>query len=490
MSETIETDVIVLGAGPVGENVADRTRAAGLDTVIVERELVGGECSYWACVPSKVLLRSAAALRDAKALPGAAEAVTGELDPQAVFARRDRFVGDWDDSGGADWLASIDARLLRGTGRFDGPKRVVVTDDAGAETLVVARHAVVVATGSEPVVPPIPGLAEVRPWGSREATGAHEVPARLAVVGGGVVAVEMATAYAGFGSEVTIIQRGTLLHGFEDFAGEAVAAGLEALGARVLLGKQVARASRDADGTVTLELDDGTRVEADEVLVATGRRPRTGDLGLETLGLEPGAKLDVDDSLAVPTASGGWLYAVGDVNGRAPLTHQGKYEARAVGDGIAARVRGDAPELGPWGADAATADHRAVPQVVFSSPEVAAVGLTESAARAAGFSVRAVEVPLTSAQGAQIHVDGADGRAKLVVDARDGLVLGATFVGDDVAELLHAATVAIVGQVSVRRLWHAVPAFPSVSEVWLRLLEALGRESARGADGGLTAAAS
>lgn len=472
-----EVDVVVLGAGPVGENVADRARAGGLQTVIVERELVGGECSYWACIPSKTLLRSAAALRAAQRVPGAAEAITGSLDVPAVLRRRDHWVSDWTDTGAVGWLDSVGIELERGSGRLDGPRRVVVDRPDGTEVALVARHAVVVSTGSDPAVPSIPGLAECRPWTSRDATSVQHPPARLAIIGGGVVATEMATAFAGFGTEVTVLVRSRLLGGFEPFVGEAVAAGLRGLGASVRLGVEPTKVERTAAGEVVVTLDDGSSVTADEVLVATGRTPRTRSIGLDTVGLEPGAWLEVDETMLVHGAAGDgdWLYATGDVNHRALLTHQGKYQARAAGDAIAARAAGTPVDASPWGVHTATADHRAVPQVVFAEPECAAVGLTEAAARDAGIEVRLGDVALESASGAGILADGYEGRARLVVDAAQGVVVGATFVGQDVAELLHAASTAIVGEVPVDRLWHAVPAFPTMSEVWLRLLEDLGR---------------
>lgn len=475
-----EVDVVVIGAGPVGENVADRARAAGLEVVIVERELVGGECSYWACVPSKTLLRSAAALRAAQRVPGAAEAITGDLDVGAVLRRRNAFVSDWSDDGGAKWLASVGIDLERGHGRLDGPRRVVVDRADGTTVTLVARHAVAVATGSDAAIPAIDGLADARPWTSREATSAQAAPARLAVIGGGTVAVEMAAAYAGFGSEVTVLARSGLLSNQEPFAGEGVADGLRELGVTVHLHTSPERVERNDADEVVIDLPDGRRIVADEVLVATGRTPRTRHLGLETVGLEPGDWIAVDDTLLAHGADGDgdWLYAVGDVTHRALLTHQGKYQARAAGDVIAARAAGAAVDDARWGVHVATADHAAVPSVIYAEPEVASVGLTEAAAREAGLSVRTVEVGLDSVSGTGIHSDGPAGRAKLVIDTDRDVVVGATFVGQDVAELLHAATIAVVGEVPVRRLWHAVPAFPSVSEIWLRLLEALGRPEA------------
>ncbi|MFE2771241.1 dihydrolipoyl dehydrogenase family protein [Microbacterium resistens] len=469
-----EYDLIVLGGGPVGENVADRVVQAGLTAVIVESELVGGECSYWACMPSKALLRPAQALRSAKRVQGSAEAVTGGLDVRAVLARRNGFASDWSDDGQVGWLRSAGIDLVRGHGRLVGPREVEVATADGERRTLHARHAVAISTGSDAVVPDIPGLRDAGPWTSREATSAQEVPASLAVIGGGVVAVEMATAYAALGSDVTVIARHGLLGGMEAFAGERVAEGLRELGVDVRMDTGVERVERREDAVVVTT--DAGEVVASEVLVATGRRARTEDLGLETVGLEPGAWIRTDDTLRVPGVDG--LYAVGDVNGRVLLTHQGKYQARAAGDAIAARALGEPVDERPWGRYVATADAAAVPQVVFSEPEVAAVGLTEAAAREAGRRVRAVDVEFSSVAGAGLHEDGYRGRARMIVDEGRGVLLGVTMAGPDVAELIHAATIAVVGEVPLARLWHAVPSYPTMSEVWLRLLEAYGRDSA------------
>jgi pyruvate/2-oxoglutarate dehydrogenase complex dihydrolipoamide dehydrogenase (E3) component len=466
-------DVIVIGAGPVGENVADRTRAAGLTTAVVEHQLVGGECSYWACMPSKALLRPVAALADAQAVAGSREAVTGGLDVAAVLARRDEFTAHWKDDGQVGWLNSIGAILVRGHGRLTGTRQVEVDTPDGGRRRLTARHAVAVCTGTGALVPDLPGVTQAKPWTSREATSAHKAPGRLAVVGGGVVGVEMATAWRALGSEVTMLIRGTgLLPRMEPFVGELIAERLTEAGVTVRTGVNVAGLDRPAsDGPVSVLLDDGQRVEADEVLFAVGRTPSTDDLGLESIGLQPGSWLNVDDTCRVQAVEGDWLYAVGDVNSRALLTHQGKYQARMAGAAIGATAHGTPLDTRPWGAHVATADRLAVPQVVFSDPEAASVGMTADEAHRDGRRVRVVDYDLGGVAGASLYADGYRGRARMVVDLDRGVLLGATFVGAGIAELLHSATVAVAGEVPIERLWHAVPSYPTISEIWLRLLE-------------------
>lgn len=468
-------DLIVIGAGPVGENVADRAVQGGLSAVIVESELVGGECSYWACMPSKGLLRAGAVLREARDVDGAKQAVSSPLDVAGVLRRRDTLTHDWNDSSQVEWLSSAGIDLVRGHGRLVGVKQVEVTDADGNITRLTARHAVAVCTGTAALLPDTPGLAEIAPWTSREATSAQEIPASLAIIGGGVVAAEMATAYADLGAEVTLVVRGTLLAANEPFAGELVGRALEERGVRILRHTNVVSAQRVGDEK-ELELSDGTRIRAAEVLVATGRVPRTEELGLDAVGLVPGEWLAVDDTMLVTGTD--WLYGVGDVNHRALLTHQGKYQARAAGDVIAARATGGPIDDAPWGVHVATADHEAVPQVTFTDPEVASIGFTEAAAKAAGRRIRVLDYDLSWIAGAATRADDYRGQARAIVDEDAGTIIGATFVGEDVAELLHSATIAVVGQVPIARLWHAVPSYPTLSEVWLRLLEAYGRPSA------------
>jgi pyruvate/2-oxoglutarate dehydrogenase complex dihydrolipoamide dehydrogenase (E3) component len=509
-------DVIVIGGGPVGENAADRAGRTGLSVALVEAELVGGECSYWACIPSKTLLRPGAVRAEARGVPGVG--VDDGLDVPAILARRDTMVSDWDDSGQVSWVEGAGITLVRGLGRIVGPRLVEVVaeesdadpDDLPRARRLEARHAVIVASGSVPVLPNVPGLADVNPWTSREATAVEEVPESLAIVGGGVVATEMAVAFADLGSRVTVLSRGGLLGRTEPWAGESVAASLRELGVDVRIGVATESVEALPDGGTRLALGavgshgsgdassgadvpDLAPVTASRVLVATGRVPRTHDLGVDAVGLTPGRALDVDDTMLVQglaeDAGAGWLYACGDVTGRVATTHQGKYQGRVAGDVVAARFgdadTADAPTAGelppavgaapePWTRYAASADAVASPQVVFTRPEVAAVGHTEASAREAGIDVRVLRYDLANVAGASVRAEDYAGTAQLVVDTAREVVVGATFVGPDAAEMLHAATVAVVGEVPLRRLWHAVPSYPTVSEVWLRFLEEYG----------------
>ena len=405
----------------------------------------------------------------------AREAVSGSIDAAAVFGRRDRYVSNWDDAGQADWVAGIGAVLVRGHGRLDGPRRVAVTAAGGEVSVLTARHAVVICTGSRAALPDLPGMAEARPWTNRNATDSSLVPKRLAVIGAGGVGVEMATAWNGLGTGVTLLARGSgLLPRMEPFVGELIRRGLRESGVVVRAGVSVTKLRRpDPGGPVTLELSDGGDLEVDEVLFATGRAPLTDDIGLLTVGLIPGSWLDVDDTCRVRAVDDDWLYAAGDANHRALLTHEGKYQARIAGAAIAARAAGHPLDTAPWGAHAATADHYAVPQVFFTDPEAAAVGLSAEQAERAGHRVHTVDVEIGDVvMGAKLYADGYTGRARMVVDVEHGYLLGVTLVGPGVSELLHSATIAVAGRVPIDRLWHAVPCFPTISELWLRLLEA------------------
>ena len=463
-------DVIVIGGGSTGQNVAQRTARAGLSTVVVEAERVGGECSYWACMPSKALLRPIDAVQAARRVRGVrVDAVALEVDQ--VLQRRDSFVSDWDDEGQVRWLDGEGIALRRGLGRIVGERRVSIEDGASE---IVAKQAVVVCSGSHAALPAIDGIDRMGAWTSREATSAREIPDRMVIIGGGVVGCEMATAFQGLGSQVTMLVRDAgLLPRSEPFARDLVAAALREAGVVLHTGVSSASATRDPRG-VHITLADGRTIDGDEVLVATGRRPNTGDLGLESVGIEPGAPLDAADSGMVAGVTGGWLWAAGDVTQWPRLTHIGKYHARACGDAIVARSRGEAVDRAPWSAHRATALHASVPQVVFTDPQVASVGLTAAEAADRQSAVRVVDVDLSDVAGTSLQGSGPAGKARMIVDTDREVVLGMTLVGQDVGELLHAATGAVVGEVPFRRLWHAVPSYPTVSEVWLRLLEAYG----------------
>lgn len=459
-------DVLVLGGGPAGENAGDRAARTGLRVAIIERELLGGECSYWACMPSKALLRPGEVLATALRTPGVAAAVTGEIDVAAALERRNALASHWDDAGQVEWAEGAGLEVIRGHGRLAGERRVVVTAADGTETEYEAAKAVVVATGTAAAMPPIAGLAEVAPWDNRDITTAEEIPGRLVVLGGGVVGVEMAQAFAALGSEVTIVEMmDHLLPREEPFAGAELQRAFERMGIRVLTGVKMIGARRaGTDGPVTAELEGGGSIEGDEILVAVGRRPLTDDIGLETVGLTPGQYIEVDDGMGAVGVDGDWLYVVGDANGRALLTHTGKYQARVAGD----RIAGREANIVAYG------DRVAVPRVVFTHPNIAATGLTERQARARGLTVRTVQHDIGRVAGAPTRGKGYRGTCQIVVDEERRVIVGATFVGPETGELIHAATIAIVGEVTLDRLWHAIPSFPTLSEVWLRLLEAYG----------------
>ncbi len=450
-----EFDVIVIGAGPAGEVVAGRVAGNyGLRVAIVERELVGGECSYYACMPSKALLRPAEALRELKRIPGAAQAVDGELDVVAALARRDEVIHNLDDSSQEPWLADLGVVLVRGEARLEGERRVLV----GEEELV-ARKAIVLAVGSGALFPPIPGLKEAAAWSNREITTSREAPRELLILGGGVVGVEMAQAWSSFGSRVTVIEAlDRLIAREEPVASEEVQAGLEREGVTVSLGVRASGVRRQGE-RVAVELEDGSRVEGDRLLVAIGRVPHTPGLGLESVGLPGKGYVEVDERLQVPGRA--WLYAIGDVNGRSLLTHSGKYQARIVADNIAghpARAR---------------SDDQGAPRAIFTDPQVAAVGLTLAGARESGHQAEAVDLQTSGTAGASFYGRDTAGTSRFVIDAEHEVLLGVTFVGFEVADFLQAATIAVCARVPLSQLAHAVAPFPTRSELWLKLIEAV-----------------
>jgi dihydrolipoamide dehydrogenase len=382
--------------------------------------------------------------------------VTGDLDPAAVLARRDEVNHDLDDSAQLPWVKERDITLYRGQARLDGERRVRV-----GEELHQARRAVIIAVGSGAAIPPVPGLQDIAPWTNRQATTAKEVPHRLIVLGGGAVGCELAQAWASLGATVTLVEaEPALLPGEEPFAGEAVAAALRERGVDLRIGARATQAARRDDGTFSLTLEDGEAVISDELLVAVGRTPHTRDLGLETVDLEPGATIAVDDRMRVPTPNHrDWLYAIGDVNDRALLTHAGKYQAMVAVANVMNREA-----TAEW-------DGELSPRVVFTDPQVAAVGRTLREALQDGISARAVDADMGRTPAASFLGKGTTATCRIVVDEQREVMIGATFTGAEVAESLHAATIAIVGEVPLARLIHAMPSFPTRSEVWLRLLD-------------------
>jgi pyruvate/2-oxoglutarate dehydrogenase complex dihydrolipoamide dehydrogenase (E3) component len=445
-------DVVVIGGGPAGEVAAGRLGAEGLEVALVERELVGGECSYWACMPSKALLRPAEILAEVGRIPGAAEAVTGSLDVTSALHRRDEVIHHLDDSSQLPWLEDRGVKIFRGDARITEERTVAV----GPETLA-ARKAVVVATGTRASIPPIDGLAESEPWTNREITTAKRVPASIVLVGAGVVGAEMAQAYASLGAHVTLIEpeERILMHE-EPFAAEQVADALRGRGVDIRLNAGVENVKREA-GEVVAVLKGGDIVTSEQIVVTAGRTPHTA--AVEPLGFEPGKPIEVDDFMVSKRFD--WLYALGDVNGRALLTHMGKYQASIAAEHISGRRIHIA-----HGADGPQS-----PRVIFTDPQIAAVGHTEHTAREAGLNIKIVEVETSGNAGGSYYGRGAPGTARMIVDQERLVVVGATVTGSEVADFIHPFTIAVVAEVPLERLWHAVPCFPTRSEIWLRLLE-------------------
>jgi pyruvate/2-oxoglutarate dehydrogenase complex dihydrolipoamide dehydrogenase (E3) component len=447
-------DAIVLGAGPSGEVCAGRLADAGWKVAIVERDLIGGECSYYACMPSKALLRPADVLAEAKRIPGVPTG-HGELEPDLVLSRRDEVIHDRDDSGQLPWLEERGIELLRGDARFDGERRICVDEE-----VLVAGKAIVVATGSKAAMPPIEGLDGIQAWNNRDATTAKRVPESMIVLGGGPVGSELAQAWASLGSEVTLVEGGEhLLSREEPFGGEEVAESLrENFGVDVRTGTKVEAVAAAGTGIVAT-LSGGETVEAAEILIAVGRVPHTADLALEAAGVEANEHgyLDTDERMRV--AGRDWLYAIGDVNGRALFTHMGKYQAWVAAENLLGRET------------AAVAEGLGSPRVTFTDPQVAAAGKTLEQAREAGIDARAIDVPTDGTPGASFQGKETGGTSRIVVDQAKETIVGATFTGFETADFLQAATVAIVGEIPISKLRHAVAPYPSRSEIWLKLLE-------------------
>ncbi|MFZ1161879.1 dihydrolipoyl dehydrogenase family protein [Mycobacterium sp.] len=471
MKAGTEFDVIVVGGGVGGVAAVRKLASVGFSVALVEDRLVGGECHYWGCNPSKTLLRPIEVFNLAKAVPGVRETISSKgLDIAAVFAKRDAIIEHLSDQDRTASLRQAGVAVFHGIGRLSGERtvRVAYAWEDTTEAVLTARHAVVLATGTRPNLPEIPGLAQARPWTNRDLTTMTRVPPRALVVGGGPVAVEFATILSGLGSAVTLLVReDSLVCNCEPEARELVAQSLRSKGVTIHFETELSAVSRPAAGGPVTATFHRKTIEVDEVVLAAGRRTNTDNIGLKNLGLPGGGIVSVNDHLQAVGVTGGWLYALGDTTGRARLSHISTYHGRVVADIITARAAGR--ELSQNELIARDAGNLA--QVIHTEPQVAWAGRTESQARAEGFAVRTRTAEYPGAVSfLALYRDGFQGWAKLVINDQTNTLLGATFVGPQFSELVQAATLAILAKVPVSLLRHAVAPHPTVNQVWDPLL--------------------
>jgi dihydrolipoamide dehydrogenase len=482
-------DVIVIGGGPVGNFAEGRLAQAGLSVAVVQHELYGGECHFFGCVPSKALLRPVEAFEAAKSVGGAREALgDNKLDPKAVFERRDKIVDAWDDS---NWISisngASGATLIRGFARIAGTKKVSVHPHGDTERhLLEAKIAVVVATGSTHVVPSIPGLESLEEgkelWINRDAVASDKVPEHLIIVGAGPVGCEMATFYSALGSKVTMITPTVeILPTVEQEAAKIVRESLTRSGVSVKLSSRASKVEKHAANSLSVELSNGETIKGSVLLNATGRRPRTHDFGLDTIGLAgDGQPLKTDAALAVPVpdSTETWLYAIGDVNGLGPTTHMGVYQARIASNAILSSIKQQQLSVKlnlPAGVSVTKSKSfdRTFPQVIFTEPNIAAVGHTVASAKASGLKVRTADSNF-SIPGAWLYGDGQPGWARWVIEEETDRLVGATFCAVEGSEFLNASQVAIMQGMTLKEMVHVVPPFPTRGEIWSYLLNAAG----------------